>query len=114
MKKPSSENAKSRMRQVFNQAKGSLKILEALEKDTFAKAKQIVRSIPTGANRKRLTNDKIALSLHKLGFATRAEVETLEARIIKLEAMLQEGKAAAPKKTAKKADDTSKDIPPSH
>jgi polyhydroxyalkanoate synthesis regulator phasin len=73
---------------VINQAKQSLKILEALEKETFKKAKTFASAIPTSDDAKKLTNDKIISSLRKLGVPTQSEVDALRARIEKLEAQL--------------------------
>lgn len=83
MKKKVSKT-KERVTQVFNQARESLKLFEALEKETLAKAKTFVK-IPMAANRKRLTNDKILSSLRKLGVASLSEVKELQNRIEKLE-----------------------------
>jgi hypothetical protein len=85
------EKTKEKVAQVFNQAKESLKILETLEKETLAKARSFVK-IPTSAERRRLTNDRILNSLKKLGVATRSEVDTLEERIQKLESALNSRK----------------------
>ncbi len=80
--------------QVLNQAKESLKLLEVFEKEALAKARTM---IPDAQTRKRMTNDRILASLKKLGVVTRSEVETLEARIAKLESDLA---ALAEKQTA--------------
>ena len=69
------------------QARQSLKILEALEKETLAKAKNFVK-IPIPGDPKKMTNDKILSSLKKLGVATESEVESLRLRVEKLEAQL--------------------------
>lgn len=74
--KRSSSAAARKVSKVFNQARASLKVLEALEKETFAKAKTFVRN-PLQAEQK----DKILASLRSLGVATRAEVEALEQQV---------------------------------
>jgi polyhydroxyalkanoate synthesis regulator phasin len=81
---------KKRVGKVIKQAKQSLKILETLEKETFAKAKTFASMIPSGGSdaAKKMTNDKILSSLRKLGVPTQAEVDALRARIEKLEAEL--------------------------
>lgn len=78
---------KKRVNKVLDQAKQSLKILESLEKETLARAKNFVK-IPVAGDSKRMTNEKILASLKKLGVATQSEVDTLRLRIEKLEAQL--------------------------
>jgi polyhydroxyalkanoate synthesis regulator phasin len=83
---------KKRVGKVIKQAKQSLKILETLEKETFAKAKTFASMIPSASSgsdaAKKMTNDKILSSLRKLGVPTQAEVDALRARVEKLEAEL--------------------------
>jgi len=69
------------------QAKQSLKILESIEKETLAKAKNFVK-IPVPGDPKKMTNDKILASLRKIGVAAESDVESLRLRIEKLEAQL--------------------------
>ena len=76
---------KKRVGKVIDQAKQSLKILEMLEKETMAKAKDFVK---LSGDPKKLTNDKILSSLKKLGVPSQAEVDALRARVEKLEAQL--------------------------
>jgi hypothetical protein len=78
---------KKRVNKVIDQARQSLKILESLEKETFARAREFVR-IPLSGDPKKLTNDKILASLKKLGVAPQAEVDALRLRIEKLEALI--------------------------
>ena len=78
---------KQKVSEVFTQAKESLKLFEALEKETIRKAKKLVR-IPPAAERRKLTNDKILASLKKMGVATQDELNSLLLRIEKLEAAL--------------------------
>ena len=63
---------KKRVNKVINQAKEqakqSLKILETLEKETLAKAKEFVK-IPIPSDPKKMTNDEILASLRKIGLA---------------------------------------------
>lgn len=73
--------------QAKQQAKQSLKILESLEKETLAKAKDFIK-IPISGDPKKMTNDKILLSLKKLGVSTQAEVDSLRLRVERLEAQL--------------------------
>jgi polyhydroxyalkanoate synthesis regulator phasin len=84
---------KKRVGKVIKQAKQSLKILETLEKETMKKAKtfaSLASTIPSSSSdaAKKMTNDKILSSLKKLGVPTQAEVDSLRARIEKLEAEL--------------------------
>ena len=78
---------KKRVNKVIDQARQSLKILETLEKETFAKAKEFVK-IPIYSDSKKLTNEKILSSLRKIGLATQSEVDSLRLRVEKLEAQL--------------------------
>lgn len=82
-----SRNAKAKVSQVLDQAKGSLKFLEMLEKEALSKARGFVK-IPSAEERSRMTNDKILSSLRKLGVATQAEVDELKGRIEALETRL--------------------------
>ena len=78
---------KKRMNKVIDQAKQSFKILETLEKETLAKAKEFVK-IPIYGDPKKMTNDKILASLRKIGLASQSEVDSLRLRVEKLEAQL--------------------------
>ena len=78
---------KKRVDKVLSQAKQSLKLLESIEKGTLAKAKDFVK-IPIAGDPKKMTNEKILLSLKKLGVATQSEVDALRLRVEKLEAQL--------------------------
>src|SRR4051812_34981228 len=82
---------KKRVNKVIDQAKQSakqsLKILETLEKETLAKAKNFVK-IPISGDPKKMTNDKIMASLRKLGVASQSEVDSLRLRLEKLEAKI--------------------------
>ncbi len=85
--KKAASKTKDTVSKVLNQAKESLKVLEALEKETIAQIKNVKNNIklPSAEERKKLTNDKIVSSLKKLGIATQSEVEELKARIATLE-----------------------------
>jgi tRNA(Ile)-lysidine synthase TilS/MesJ len=78
---------KKRVNKVIDQAKQSFKLLEALEKETFARAKEFVK-IPIYGDPKKMTNEKILASLRKIGLASQAEVDSLRLRVEKLEAQL--------------------------
>jgi hypothetical protein len=73
--------------QVLDGARQSLKLFESFEKGTIARARTLVK-IPTGAESRRLRDEKILASLRKVGVATNAEVEALRMRIERLEAQL--------------------------
>jgi len=91
------EMTKRKVAEVISQAKESLKILGALEKETMARARSFVR-IPNAAERRRLTNHRILNSLKKLGVATQDEVEALEQKVQKLESALnakKEGRSSS-------------------
>jgi polyhydroxyalkanoate synthesis regulator phasin len=79
--------SKEKVSKILGQAKDSLKVLEALEKEALAKAKGFVK-IPARETRKKLTNDKILASLRKLGVATQSEVDALKQRVKTLESAL--------------------------
>ncbi len=85
--KKAASKTKDTVSKVLSQAKESLKVLEALEKETIAQIKNVKNNIklPSAEERKKLTNDKIVSSLKKLGIATQSEVEELKARIATLE-----------------------------
>src|SRR4051812_38587865 len=89
-------NTRKKVSQVFNQAKTqakeSLKLFEMIEKETLAKAKNLVK-IPNQAERRKLTNEKIVASLRKMGLATQTEVDELRARVEDLESRLGAPKA---------------------
>jgi hypothetical protein len=98
MAKKNLSSTKEKVSKVITQAKESLRILETLEKETLAKAKSFVNvKIPSAADGRRLTNDKILTSLRRLGVATQSEVDTLRARVEKLEGDL--AAASAPKRS---------------
>lgn len=70
--------AKAKVTQVLTTARESLKLLEALEKDTVARAKAYVRMpVPMSI-----------ASLRKLGLASAGEVESLRLRVERLEAQI--------------------------
>ncbi len=85
--KKSNSGAKERVAQVLHQAKESLKILETLEKETLARARNFVK-FPSASDRQKMTNAKILASLKKLGVATQGDLEGLQARVHQLEAEL--------------------------
>jgi len=87
--KKKNSKAKSKVAQVLNQAKESLKILQTLEKETIAKARSFVK-IPGPAERKRLTNEKILSSLKKIGVATHSEIAALQEKLRQLEIKVQQ------------------------
>jgi hypothetical protein len=88
---------KVKVTQALNQAKASLKLLEAFEKETVAKAKTFVK-IPIPGNPKTLTNDAILAGLKMIGVCTQQENDSLRIRIEKLEAELASlrGKSESP------------------
>lgn len=88
--KKSSMTTKDTVTKVLSQAKESLKVLEALEKEALAQIKNF--KIPSAAERKRLTNETILASLKKIGVATQTEVDELRSRIESLEAQIATGK----------------------
>ena len=65
--------AKTKVKQVFNQAKASLKLLEYFEMGTLAKAGS-------------MTNDKLLAALRKIGVSSADDVESLRLRVERLEA----------------------------
>jgi len=80
---------KDTVSKVLSQAKESLKVLEALEKETLSQIKN-AKNLVKMPN----TNERILSSLRKLGVATQAEVDELKARIEALE-----GQASATRST---------------
>ncbi|MGZ3699526.1 MAG: hypothetical protein ACXWP5_15385, partial [Bdellovibrionota bacterium] len=75
-KKNVSKTVSNVFNQARNQAKESLKLLEAFEKETLKKARTFVK-IPNASSRAKLTNEKILSSLSRLGVASQAEVTEL-------------------------------------
>lgn len=64
---------------------------------------QAVDTVKTLDEKKAFTNEKLVAGLKKLGFATREEVESLEARIEKLEGELRATGTSGASKTSKKS-----------
>lgn len=81
----------SKVSRVLNQARESLKLLETLEKETLAKARNFVRN-PIKLNRKpkEQKQDKIAATLKSLGVVSRSELERLEHKVDTLQTELAE------------------------
>lgn len=67
--KKSAAKTKTKVKEVLNQAKASLRILEALEKETRS-----------------ATSEKLFTALKKMGIATADDVESLRIRLENLEA----------------------------
>lgn len=86
---------KEQVSKVFDQARKSLHVLRTLEKETLEKARTFVR-IPSAAERKQLTQERILASLKKLGVATQSEVDALQVKVKHLEEEL--GKRSEPKR----------------
>lgn len=78
---------KQKFADMLSQAKESLKLLGTLEKEAVAKARKLVK-LPSAAERKKLTNEKILSGLKKLGVATQGELEELQTKVQKLETEL--------------------------
>jgi hypothetical protein len=80
--------SKEKLDKLVSQAKDSLKILEALQKEGVARARSLMH-LPSKDLAKQLTNEKIIASLKKLGLATRSEVRDLEKRVEELASELR-------------------------
>lgn len=93
------KDAQEMVLKAFSQAKDSLKLLEALEKEAVAKAKNYVK-IPNAEETVKQANEILVSSLSKAGLATTAEVAALEARIAALEAQAKETAKALAEATA--------------
>ncbi|MGK5084465.1 hypothetical protein WDW37_14315 [Bdellovibrionota bacterium FG-1] len=112
----SSKKNKSRVSQVLDQARESLKLLETLEKETLAKAKTFVRNPLQAERRKKMANEKILAKFKTMGVATSTEVRALEEKIERLErefAALQAMVAESQLKRAAKAANKTAPTPPS-
>lgn len=83
--------AKQKVTQVLNQAKESFKILEGLDKSSLSKALHFV-GIPSSAERKRMTNEKILSHLKKLGLATQSELTELQIKVEALQTVAKQAK----------------------
>ena len=88
----------TQVNQVLQKAKKSFKIF-SFNKKTFAKARTLVR-IPSAAERKKLTTDRILAGLKKVGVATQTDLDALYQKIQKLEAALRQKSKASSKQTA--------------
>lgn len=87
-KNQESKSVSSKITQILNQARESLRILRNLENETLLKAKKLVK-IPKSTERKKLKNDRILSSLKKVGVATRADLLELYEKVQMLEDSLQ-------------------------
>ena len=93
MPQVSTKKTKSRVSsgvsKVLDQARESLKLLDALEKETLEKAKIFVRNPLQAERRKKASNEKILSKLSAIGIATRSEVKSLENQILDLNQKLE-------------------------
>ena len=78
------KKTKEKMDKIVAQAKDSVKVLEALQREGLARARSIISQIPARDVAHKLTNEKIVASLKKLGLATRSEVRELEKKVEEL------------------------------
>jgi hypothetical protein len=105
--------SKEKLDKIVSQAKDSLKILEALQKEGVARARSMMH-LPSKDLAKQLTNEKIVASLKKLGLATRSEVRDLEKRVEELASELRtqisQVSKAAKKAKGEKKDSTESDV----
>jgi hypothetical protein len=87
-KKKSFSQTKRKVSNAIQQAKESLKILETLERESFAKIRSLFK-IPTPEERKRITNERILASLRRIGVATQSDLDRLNAKVERLEFALE-------------------------
>jgi exonuclease VII small subunit len=96
--KTSLDQTLKNFRKTMQQAQDSLKVLESLEKEVVARAKtlsKLPKRFPLAAD------EKILSSLKALGLVTRAELATLEARLLSAENQIQTLMSAKAAKAAK-------------
>lgn len=79
------------------QAKESVKVLDALKKEGFARARTLIPPLPSKDEAQKIANEKFVASLRKIGLATRAEIRDLEERLNSLASELK----AKPSKKSK-------------
>ncbi len=79
---------------MIDQARESFRLLEALEKETLAKARTFVRN-PIRLTQRSHTHDRIAATLRSLGVVSRVEHERLARNVAALESELRALKADA-------------------
>ena len=102
------KKTKEKIDSILAQAKESVQVLEALQKEGMARAKSLLQ-VPTKDLAQKITNEKVVSSLKKLGLATRSEVRELEKRVEELASELrtqinQVSKAAKKKSKSEKED----------
>jgi small-conductance mechanosensitive channel len=94
------QKTKDALDKILAQAKESVKVLEALQKEGMARARSMMH-LPSKDQAQKMTNDKIVASLRKLGLATRSEVRDLEKKVEELASELR-GQISQVSKMAKK------------
>lgn len=104
---------KQRVDRLIAQAKDSMKVLDALQKEGVARARALLH-VPSKDLAQKLTNEKVVASLRKIGLASRSEVRELEKKVEELAAELrtqisQVQKAAKKSAKTKAADDSHSD-----
>lgn len=82
------KKTKETLDKVLAQAKDSVKVLEALQKEGLARARSMMQ-MPSAELARQLTNEKVVASLKKLGLATRSEVRELEKKVEELASELR-------------------------
>ncbi|MBI3556491.1 MAG: hypothetical protein HY074_09535 [Deltaproteobacteria bacterium] len=102
------KKTKEKMDKIVAQAKDSVKVLDALQKEGLARARSIIHQIPARDVAHKLTNEKIVSSLKKLGLATRSEVRELEKKVEELASELRT-QISQVTKAARKAQKKNKD-----
>ena len=96
------KKTKEKIDKVLAQAKESMKVLEALQKEGLARAKTIMQQVPAKDVAQKIANERVVTSLKKLGLATRSEVRELEKKVEELASELR-GQISQVSKAAKKS-----------
>lgn len=109
------KKTKQRIDRIIKQAKDSVRVLDALQKEGVARARALLH-VPSKDLAQKLTNEKVVSSLKKIGLATRSEVRELEKKVEELASELRT-QISQVQKAAKKAvkpkhvdDDSSTDL----
>lgn len=96
------KKTKETLEKLVAQAKDSVQVLEALQKEGVARAKEYINSEKAS----QLANEKLVSTLKKLGLATRIEVRDLEKKVEELASELRGQISKVQRKSQKSSKDS--------
>lgn len=96
------KKTKETLEKLLAQAKDSVQVLEALQKEGMARAKEFMNSEKAS----QMANDKLVSTLKKLGLATRTEVRDLEKKVEELASELRGQISKVQRTKSQKSKDT--------